>query len=46
MIRGLAGEGEEISTRLFQLLTGRMGRRFAFGGVRGEIPLDLFIRSP
>ncbi len=41
MIHGLAGE--EISTRPFQLVTGRMGRRSAFGGERGEIPLDLFI---
>ncbi len=40
VIIGVAGAGEEISTRPFQLVTGRVWRGTAFGGVRGrtEVP--------
>ena len=33
---GVAGAGEEIATRPFQLITGRVWRGTAFGGVRGR----------
>lgn len=33
---GVAGAGEEIATRPFQLVTGRVWRGSAFGGVRGR----------
>lgn len=33
---GVAGAGEEISTRPFQLVTGRVWRGSAFGGARGR----------
>ena len=35
-IIGVAGAGEEISTRPFQLVTGRVWRGTAFGGARGR----------
>ena len=37
---GVAGAGQEISTRPFQLVTGRVWRGTAFGGVlgRSELP--------
>ena len=35
VIIGVAGSGEEISTRPFQLVTGRSWRGSAFGGARG-----------
>ena len=40
VIVGVAGAGEEISTRPFQLVTGRVWKGTAFGGVRGrtEVP--------
>ncbi len=40
IIIGVAGAGQEISTRPFQLVTGRVWRGTAFGGVRGrtEVP--------
>ena len=38
-IIGVAGAGEEISTRPFQLVTGRVWRGTAFGGVRGRTEL-------
>ena len=40
IIIGVAGAGKEISTRPFQLVTGRVWRGTAFGGVRGrtEVP--------
>ncbi|MFT4584401.1 MAG: S-(hydroxymethyl)glutathione dehydrogenase/alcohol dehydrogenase [Gammaproteobacteria bacterium] len=40
VIIGVAGAGKEISTRPFQLVTGRVWRGTAFGGVRGrtEVP--------
>ena len=36
VIVGVAGAGEEISTRPFQLVTGRVWRGTAFGGARGR----------
>ncbi len=39
VIVGVAGAGEEISTRQFQLVTGRVWRGTAFGGVRGRTEL-------
>lgn len=38
-IIGVAGAGEEISTRPFQLVTGRVWRGSAFGGVKGRTEL-------
>ncbi len=39
IIIGVAGSGQEISTRPFQLVTGRAWRGSAFGGVRGRSEL-------
>ncbi len=39
IIIGVAGSGQEISTRPFQLVTGRVWRGSAFGGVRGRTEL-------
>ncbi len=39
VIIGVAGAGQEISTRPFQLVTGRVWRGTAFGGVRGRTEL-------
>lgn len=39
IIVGVAGAGQEISTRPFQLVTGRVWRGTAFGGVRGRSEL-------
>jgi S-(hydroxymethyl)glutathione dehydrogenase/alcohol dehydrogenase len=36
IIIGVAGAGEEITTRPFQLVTGRVWRGTAFGGARGR----------
>jgi len=36
VIIGVAGAGQEISTRPFQLVTGRVWRGSAFGGVKGR----------
>jgi len=36
IIIGVAGAGEEIRTRPFQLVTGRVWRGTAFGGARGR----------
>jgi S-(hydroxymethyl)glutathione dehydrogenase / alcohol dehydrogenase len=36
IIIGVAGSGQEISTRPFQLVTGRVWRGTAFGGARGR----------
>jgi S-(hydroxymethyl)glutathione dehydrogenase/alcohol dehydrogenase len=38
-IIGVAGAGQEISTRPFQLVTGRVWRGSAFGGVKGRTEL-------
>ena len=39
IIIGVAGAGQEISTRPFQLVTGRVWRGTAFGGVKGRTEL-------
>jgi S-(hydroxymethyl)glutathione dehydrogenase/alcohol dehydrogenase len=39
IIVGVAGAGKEISTRPFQLVTGRVWRGTAFGGVKGRSEL-------
>jgi S-(hydroxymethyl)glutathione dehydrogenase/alcohol dehydrogenase len=36
VIVGVAGAGQEISTRPFQLVTGRVWKGTAFGGARGR----------
>ncbi len=36
MIIGVAGAGQEIATRPFQLVTGRVWKGTAFGGARGR----------
>ena len=43
VIIGVAGAGEEISTRPFQLVTGRVWRGSAFGGVRGRSELSRYV---
>jgi len=43
VIIGVAGGGEEISTRPFQLVTGRVWRGTAFGGVKGRSELPGFV---
>lgn len=42
-IIGVAGAGQEISTRPFQLVTGRVWRGSAFGGVRGRTELPEYV---
>lgn len=42
-IVGVAGAGQEISTRPFQLVTGRVWRGSAFGGVRGRTELPGYV---
>ncbi len=44
-IIGVAGAGEEISTRPFQLVTGRVWRGSAFGGVRGRTELPTYVEK-
>jgi len=43
VIIGVAGSGQEISTRPFQLVTGRVWRGTAFGGVRGRSELPGYV---
>lgn len=43
IIIGVAAAGEEISTRPFQLVTGRVWRGTAFGGVKGRSQLPGFV---
>jgi S-(hydroxymethyl)glutathione dehydrogenase/alcohol dehydrogenase len=43
IIIGVAAGGEEISTRPFQLVTGRVWRGSAFGGVKGRTELPGFV---
>jgi len=43
IIIGVAGGGEEISTRPFQLVTGRVWRGTAFGGVKGRSQLPGYV---
>lgn len=40
---GVAGAGQEISTRPFQLVTGRVWKGSAFGGVKGRTELPEFV---
>src|SRR5690606_22813051 len=42
-IIGVAGAGQEISTRPFQLVTGRVWRGTAFGGVKGRSQLPAMV---
>lgn len=43
IVIGVAGAGEEISTRPFQLVTGRVWRGSAFGGVKGRTELPQYV---
>ncbi|MFO8141369.1 MAG: S-(hydroxymethyl)glutathione dehydrogenase/class III alcohol dehydrogenase [Marinobacter sp.] len=45
VIIGVAGAGEEISTRPFQLVTGRVWRGSAFGGVKGRTELPSYVEK-
>ena len=45
IIIGVAGAGQEISTRPFQLVTGRVWRGSAFGGVRGRTELPGMVQQ-
>ena len=44
-IIGVAGAGQEISTRPFQLVTGRVWRGTAFGGVKGRSQLPGYVEK-
>ena len=43
IIIGVAGSGQEISTRPFQLVTGRVWRGTAFGGARGRTDIPKIV---
>jgi S-(hydroxymethyl)glutathione dehydrogenase/alcohol dehydrogenase len=43
IVIGVAGAGQEISTRPFQLVTGRVWRGSAFGGVKGRSQLPGYV---
>lgn len=43
IVIGVAGAGQEISTRPFQLVTGRVWRGSAFGGVKGRTELPEYV---
>ncbi|MDB4536010.1 zinc-binding dehydrogenase, partial [Oceanospirillaceae bacterium] len=43
VIIGVAGAGQEITTRPFQLVTGRVWRGTAFGGVKGRSQLPDYV---
>lgn len=43
IIIGVAGAGQEIATRPFQLVTGRVWRGTAFGGVKGRTELPGYV---
>lgn len=45
VIIGVAGAGQEISTRPFQLVTGRVWRGSAFGGVKGRSELPAIVEQ-
>lgn len=45
VIIGVAGAGKEISTRPFQLVTGRVWRGSAFGGVKGRSQLPGMVQQ-
>ena len=42
-IIGVAGSGQQITTRPFQLVTGRVWRGSAFGGVKGRSQLPGYV---
>ncbi|SDB11572.1 S-(hydroxymethyl)glutathione dehydrogenase / alcohol dehydrogenase [Pseudidiomarina indica] len=44
VIIGVAAAGQEISTRPFQLVTGRVWRGSAFGGVKGRTELPEYVQ--
>lgn len=44
-IIGVAGAGQEINTRPFQLVTGRVWRGSAFGGVKGRSQLPGYVEQ-
>lgn len=44
VIIGVAGSGQEISTRPFQLVTGRVWKGSAFGGVKGRSQLPVWLK--
>ena len=45
IIIGVAGAGQEISTRPFQLVTGRVWKGSAFGGVKGRTELPGYVEQ-
>lgn len=45
IVIGVAGAGQEISTRPFQLVTGRSWRGTAFGGVKGRTQLPGMVKE-
>jgi S-(hydroxymethyl)glutathione dehydrogenase/alcohol dehydrogenase len=45
IIIGVAGAGEEINTRPFQLVTGRVWKGSAFGGVKGRSELPSLVEN-
>lgn len=45
IIIGVAGAGQEISTKPFQLVTGRVWRGSAFGGVKGRSELPGYVEK-
>lgn len=45
IIIGVAGAGQEISTRPFQLVTGRTWKGTAFGGVKGRSQLPEMVNE-
>lgn len=45
IIIGVAGAGQEISTRPFQLVTGRVWKGSAFGGVKGRTELPQYVNQ-
>jgi S-(hydroxymethyl)glutathione dehydrogenase/alcohol dehydrogenase len=45
VIVGVAGAGQEIATRPFQLVTGRVWRGTAFGGVKGRTQLPGYVEQ-
>ncbi|GIU42689.1 S-(hydroxymethyl)glutathione dehydrogenase/class III alcohol dehydrogenase [Shewanella colwelliana] len=45
VVIGVAGAGQEISTRPFQLVTGRVWRGSAFGGVKGRSELPEIVEK-
>lgn len=45
IVIGVAGAGEEISTRPFQLVTGRVWKGSAFGGVKGKTELPGYVKQ-